>query len=100
VSNNILAKYPLSPLTLVVLFPSLVYDLQIASIFSLSLLPDLPKTGNHKKGDRKAHPVDLLICALVDARSASTNAQINRKKAQDTTGGLTDQFLRLQRPKD
>jgi hypothetical protein len=45
----LLRAYPLPSLTLVVLFPSRIYNLQIASVFSPSLLPDLSKTGNHPK---------------------------------------------------
>jgi hypothetical protein len=39
-------------MTLVALFPSCVYSLQFASIIYISLLPDLPKTGNHQISDR------------------------------------------------
>jgi hypothetical protein len=50
--------------------------LQIASIFSLSLLPGLPKTGNYKKDD--------------------PNRSLWRlKKFQDATGGLSDQFRQI-----
>src|SRR6266700_1120882 len=64
VSDNTLATYPLPSLTLVVLFPSLLYDLQFASIFSLSLLPGLPKTGNHTKGDRKGRPRGINLSGM------------------------------------
>src|SRR6266699_3157845 len=57
VSDNTLAKYPLLSLTLVVLFPSRVYNLQFASNLYLSLLPGLPKTGNHKKGESSGAPL-------------------------------------------
>jgi hypothetical protein len=49
VSDDPRANYPLPSLKLVVLFPSRIYNLQFASNLYLSLLPDLPKTGNHQK---------------------------------------------------
>src|SRR5258708_1608255 len=47
-SDNTLTTYPLPSLTLVVLFPSRVYNLQFASNLCISVLPDLPKTGNQR----------------------------------------------------
>jgi hypothetical protein len=52
VSNNALAKYLLPPLTFVVLFPSLAYSLQFASVFYIYLLPGVSKTGNCDWGIR------------------------------------------------
>src|SRR6266699_1013243 len=52
-----LRAYPLPSLTLVVLFPSRVYNLQFASNLYISLLPDLPKTGNHQKSEPIRHSI-------------------------------------------
>src|SRR6266849_5089059 len=51
-----LLAYPLPSSTLVVLFPSRVYNLQFASNLCISLLPDLPKTGNHQKSEPNGMP--------------------------------------------
>jgi len=69
-----LEKGASTPLTLVILFPSHVYNLQIASIIYLYLLPDLPKTGNHQK----SKPIEragmtekdsrVLVVSLADFR--------------------------------
>jgi hypothetical protein len=48
VSDNTLVNSPLPSLTPVVLFPSLLYNLQFASNLYLSFLPELPKTGKGK----------------------------------------------------
>src|SRR5258708_32549445 len=76
-ATTLLRAYPLPSLTLVVLFPSRVYNLQFASIFSLSLLPDLPKTGNHHqtfhKKTARLTTRTLLFCGSSAERSAACN---------------------------
>src|SRR5207245_10417822 len=43
--------FPPPSLPVVELLPARAYNLQIASNLWLSFLPDLPKTGNHQKGE-------------------------------------------------
>src|SRR6266446_7346927 len=54
-SDNTLTTYPLPSLTLVVLFPSRVYNLQFASNLCISVLPDPPKTGNQRPLRSQTH---------------------------------------------
>src|SRR6266487_4043155 len=77
-----LRAYPLPSLTLVVLFPSRVYNLQFASIIYISLLPDLPKTGNHQKSEP-----NVKAFRFVNHKNPRRNRVIERARA---TGGYRD----------
>ncbi len=88
--TTLLRAYPLPFLTRVVLFPSLVYDLQFASNLSLSLLPDLPKIGNHQKGEPNGAPLQcsdgrLWSCNL-EERAAWVVLEVCQ--SHDSTGGI------------
>jgi hypothetical protein len=67
VSDNTLVNSPLPSLTPVVLFPSLRYNLQVASYICLYFLSELPKTGNRKKDLERFHefPTNMFAAHFI-----------------------------------